>query len=125
MTTTRLAYDTLKARLGHIKAKSALSEGWADSSEPNLDAFWENADPSRMTVIDTLEPLSSLSAATPTSNSLLGWITTPPTPSFSSTPFQNQPRAPKTSTGEITSPASMQLPVTPADPQIPEILAPI
>ena len=72
MTTTISAYDTLKARLGHINAKSAFLEGWADSSEPNLDAFWENADPSRMTIIDPLAPLSSPSAATPTSNSLLG-----------------------------------------------------
>ena len=45
MNTTRSAYDTIRAKLKHIKAKGALSEGCADSHELNLDNFWESVDP--------------------------------------------------------------------------------
>ena len=107
MNTTRSAYDTLRAKLKHIKAKGALSEGCADSHELNLDTFWETVDPAQITVFDPLAATNSPSAATHASNSLLGWITTPLAPLSSSTSLQDHPKAPKAATGEITSAASM------------------
>ena len=107
MNTTRSAYDTLRAKLRHIKAKGALSEGCADSHELNLDTFWETIDPAQITIFDPLAVTNSPSAATHASNSLLGWITTPPVPPLSSTSLQDHPKVPKDATGEIMSAASI------------------